>query len=154
MVARMVQQRGGDVMAARDIFHDALIVYLEKQRAGTLYIRVSPTAYLTGIARLLWLRKQKAAQVQELHADLDLQDVLPGESDALWNTLPLEQYLQATGEKCLQLLEAFYYRQMSMPEIAQQMQYKTTHSATVQKYKCIEKLRNQVKAAVYEKCPA
>lgn len=36
----------------RDSFHDALLIYLEKERAGKRHLHASPKAYLLGTARI------------------------------------------------------------------------------------------------------
>ncbi len=56
-VASMVRNPGGDLETAKDLFHDALIIYYEKQTAGSLEINVSERSYITGIARNLWNRQ-------------------------------------------------------------------------------------------------
>ncbi|MBS1688246.1 MAG: sigma-70 family RNA polymerase sigma factor, partial [Bacteroidetes bacterium] len=57
IVAGLVKKMGGDLSTAKDIFHDALIIYLERSRLNTLHIRTSPQNYILGIARILWKRK-------------------------------------------------------------------------------------------------
>ncbi|RYE48368.1 MAG: sigma-70 family RNA polymerase sigma factor, partial [Sphingobacteriales bacterium] len=57
IVAKTVARLGGGLDEAKDIFHDALIIYLEKGREPGFKIKQSPVAYLTGIARILWIRK-------------------------------------------------------------------------------------------------
>ncbi|GAA0527747.1 RNA polymerase sigma factor [Chitinophaga japonensis] len=146
-VARTVQQLGGDQETAKDLFHDALIIYLEKQRNHTLDIRVSLKAYLTGIVKILWIRKCKQDSRQRPLDNMEDQLGIPEDfyTPAPERTTRLLRYLQAAGSKCLQLLQAFYYEQRSMQEIARQFHFKTARSATVQKYKCLEKVREQVK---------
>lgn len=153
-VAYMVQRQGGDLPAAKDLFHDALVIYLEKRNNPALHIRVSEKAYLMGIVRILWLRKRRAGSRElftgELNEEWLAEDAAVAVDQEKENRSLLQQ-LQLAGEKCLQLLEAFYYRQWSMQKIAKELQYKTPHSATVQKYKCLEKLREQFKStALYE----
>jgi RNA polymerase sigma factor (sigma-70 family) len=156
MVCKAVARLGGDLDAAKDIFHDALIVYLEKDRDPAFQIKISAAAYVTGIARILWIRKFKNESRTIGLDDLDLQlelghQVLPAE-DTL--QAKLLSHLISTGKKCLELLQAFYYEQRSMQEIAEQFHYKTRHSATVQKHKCIEKMRSEIKKSDYEKAVA
>ncbi|MCW3465848.1 RNA polymerase sigma factor [Chitinophaga nivalis] len=149
-VARMVHQLGGDAATAKDLFHDALIIYLEKHRQHTLQIRLSAKAYLIGITRLLWYKQFRS---DCRHTDLGpLEERLtvpedfytaPAAAEA-----PLLRYLKSAGEKCRQLLQAFYYDQLSIPEIATRFGYRSRHSATVQKYKCLEKVREQVKNTI------
>lgn len=151
-VAKVVHQLGGDSDTAKDLFHDALIIYLEKYNNNTLDIQVSAKAYLVGITRILWLRKFRNDCRQRPLDDLaghdipaDLYAPEPDRSGSLM------RYLKTAGQKCLQLLQAFYYEQRSMEEIARAFNYRTAHSATVQKYKCLEKVREAVKQSdIYE----
>ena len=57
--ARMIQRMGGDLEQAKDAFHDALLIYLEKEKAGKLNIQSSPKAYVTGTAKICWLRSHR-----------------------------------------------------------------------------------------------
>jgi len=43
------------------------------------------------------------------------------------------------------LLRAFYYDKLSMSKIANRFGFSSERSATVQKYKCLEKVRDLVK---------
>jgi hypothetical protein len=45
----------------------------------------------------------------------------------------------------MELLHAFYYNRQSMDEITDRFGYSSAHSATVQKFKCLEKMRDTVK---------
>jgi len=148
-VAATVHRLGGNLDTARDLFHDALVIYLEKRRNNTLDIRVSVKAYLTGIVKILWVRKFKQDSRQRPLDNMEEQLGIPEDfyAPAPERATRLLHYLQAAGRKCLQLLQAFYYEQRSMQEIARQFHFRTARSATVQKYKCLEKVREQVKNA-------
>ncbi len=151
-VARVVQQLGGDLETAKDLFHDALIIYLEKQQQHQLSIRTSVQAYLVGITKILWFRQFRNDSRQRPLDDVADDISIPEDfySPPPEKSRTLLQQLQVAGKKCMQLLQAFYYRQLSMQEIAATFNYKSTHSATVQKYKCLEKVREQIKQASYE----
>ena len=155
--ARVVHQLGGGLDTAKDLFHDALVIYLEKRNSNTLDIQVSVKAYLVGITRILWMRKfkndcrQKPLDMTDDHPDIPA-DLYTQEEE---KARSLRQHLQAAGKKCLQLLQAFYYEQQSMEEIARAFSYSTAHSATVQKYKCLEKVRETIKRSdIYEEVTA
>lgn len=156
-VARIVAQLGGDLDSAKDIFHDALIIYMEKQRQHLLTIKVTPEAYLTGIARILWIRKFKNDSRNVSLSGSEEEFSVPEDFYLTEKAIShdLLAYMESTGKKCLELLQAFYYEQRSMQEIADKFNYKTRHSATVQKHKCLERIREQIKAAnIYEKSVA
>lgn len=155
--AAVVRRLGGDLGAARDLFHDALIIYLEKKNSSRLPAHAPATAYLVGITRILWYRKFRTVQSS---IPLDrVEDGLSIPAD-FYTTAheperSLQEYLLLTGKKCMQLLQAFYYEKLSMNEIARQFHFGSSRSATVQKHKCLEKLREQVKQAeCHEKQPA
>src|ERR1700748_925274 len=57
VVAKYISRRGGSFDEAKDVFHDALVVYYEKTVQGELDAGINETAYLVGIAKHLWLRK-------------------------------------------------------------------------------------------------
>jgi DNA-directed RNA polymerase specialized sigma24 family protein len=133
-VARVIKQLGGDLEMAKDLFHDAMIIYMEKAAPE---IRVSAKAYLIGIVKILWMKQQKL-KVREQAFVLDDFHV-PEEQQ------PLLEYLRTAGEKCMQLLQAFYYEQMDLQEMADTFHYSNVRSVTVQKHKCLQKVRATVK---------
>lgn len=147
-VARMVKALGGEYEDARDIFQDALVILYEKAVEGRLDIRSSPSAYLLGIAKHLWLRQQRQnghlLTFSELEKEIDIPEDIIRQPEK--THLRLYRFLAAAGRRCMDILQAFYYQQMPLPEIAEEFGFANTRSATVQKHKCLEKVREQVKA--------
>lgn len=148
-VASMIHALGGNLEVARDLFHDAVIIFLEKERGGQLEIKTSAIAYIKGITRVLWFHHFRQSR-QYLSLDDTIHDIAIPEDfyNPQKEHISLLQHLKQAGHKCLQLLKAFYYEQLSMQEIASQFNYSTIRSATVQKYKCLEKVREQVKNSI------
>jgi len=154
-VARLLHHLGADLVTARDLFHDAMIIYLEKRRDGLLPAHASPRQYLAGIARILWFKQCKQDRLQ---TDIGLvEDSLTADeaTNPERTSHLLRKYLKTAGDTCLRLLQAFYYDQLSMPAIAEKFHYRSARSATVQKYKCLEKLREKIKhSEIYEEAIA
>ena len=142
--ARMIRKMGGTLEQAKDSFHDALLIYLEKEKAGALHLHASPKAYLLGTARICWLRSRKSnLPLPEGFEPADLQDP---ETEEIERTLL--KSLQKSGKRCLELLKAFYYDHRSMQDIAERFGLNGRRSATVQKYKCLEKVREEIKTSL------
>ena len=144
-VALFVRKMNGSFEDAKDIFHDALVIFYEKQQEETFVLRTSPEAYLMGIAKHLWARKFRL-NVKELATDFgetEISIALPDEPDVSTNRLL--DFLETAGEKCMQLLRTFYYEKQSIKNIVRLFGYRNEHSATVQKFKCLEKLRETVR---------
>src|SRR5688500_9999728 len=58
-VATLVAHRGGSFQDAKDVFHDALVIFYEKVVSKELEVNTSNEFYIVGIAKHLWLRKFK-----------------------------------------------------------------------------------------------
>lgn len=134
-VAKVIHAMGGNLEEAKDVFHDAFIIFLEKKTGVN-----SPKAYITGTAKILWLHnKQRTTELPQEIEDYVEDNYMEEEEKQITH------YLQMAGEKCMQLLKAFYYDNNSMQKIAARFGFSTTRSATVQKYKCLEKIRTAIK---------
>jgi len=148
LIARYVSKMGGSLEEAKDVFHDALVAYYEKTRTGPLALQYSDKSYLFGIAKHLWhkryhtLANTGTSSQYFPEAETFLQDDM--ESDAP-STSRLLQLLHTAGHKCMQLLKAFYYDKHTMKTLAGKFGFSSEHSATVQKFKCLEKVKNTVK---------
>jgi RNA polymerase sigma factor (sigma-70 family) len=137
-VAAMVRRYGGDLDTAKDLLHDALLIFLEKE---TPDVRVSPEAYIMGIARNLWRREARRAPNAALPEEMPAEEERREQPQSIW------PYLRSAGKKCMQLLTAYYEGGQTMEEIADTFEYSSAHSATVQKYKCLERVREQLKTS-------
>ncbi|MGN6181532.1 MAG: RNA polymerase sigma factor [Mucilaginibacter sp.] len=147
-VAKYISRRGGSFEEARDIFHDALVIFYERSVQDDIDKGINEAAYLVGIAKNLWLKSfRNKADVTGLD-DIDI----PVENHEDPSANRLLHFLEKAGNKCMQLLTSFYYHQQPLQEIAQKFGFSGTRSATVQKYKCLEKVRETVKqkALTYE----
>lgn len=146
VVARLVRSMGGTYEQASDVFQDALVAFYEKLAADSLSISTSPEQYVAGIAKHLCLRRCRDAQnsvslSQAQSAFRIIEEKTP--SPLLKKIMRL---LESSGQRCLDLLQAFYFDQLSMRELSARFGFKSERSATVQKFKCVEKLRNEVKS--------
>jgi DNA-directed RNA polymerase specialized sigma24 family protein len=138
-VAAMVRRYGGDLDTAKDLFHDALLIFLEKVDLGI--VQVSDEAYVMGIARNLWRREARKAPRAALPDDVQAAEERTEPTQSIWS------FLRGAGKKCMQLLTAYYAGGQTMAEIADTFDYSSAHSATVQKYKCLERVREQLKSS-------
>ncbi len=144
-VAKFVSRRGGSFEDARDIFHDAMVIYLEKRESIQDKINLSAEAYLVGIAKHLWIRKYPNVNKEVSLEDTEKVISIPENFYPSVNEKRLLKILISAGKKCMDLLHAVYYRTTNLKTLAGQLGYSGEHSLSVQKYKCIEKIRNTVK---------
>lgn len=151
MVAKFVAKRGGSFDDAKDVFHDALVILYEKQAEGGLTDEIAVERYLVGIAKHVWLRKFREDHMKTGLDHMEMYVSLPEDYFEPSNNRLLK-LLEITGRKCMELLQAFYYDKLAIGEISNVFGFSSPHSASVQKYKCIEKMREmvQTKSLGYE----
>jgi DNA-directed RNA polymerase specialized sigma24 family protein len=143
-VARFVANRGGTFEDAKDIFHDALVILYEKAVASEQAVALSEEHYVVGIAKHLWIRKfnedARKVGIEGIEKMITIpEDYYDTSSNRLVSLLEL------TGRKCMQLLRAFYYENLSLFQIKTEFGFSSAHSASAQKFKCIEKVRNIIR---------
>ncbi len=141
VVARYIARMGGSLDEAQDVFQDALVIYYEKVQSAPANIRGSEKAYLLGIAKNLWNQHYNANSKNQPLGDADF----AAEADEQPLTNKLMHYLETAGQKCMQLLKAYYYDHLPVSDVATQFGYSGLRSATVAKYKCLEKVRDTIK---------
>lgn len=140
-VARYIAKQGGTLDDAKDIYHDALILYYEKRNTPGFVLQTNEESYITGIVKNRWARQ---IQKDRRNTRFDTEDVSDKATDSI-NEERLYALVVAAGKKCLDLLSAFYGGQISLKEVASNFGFRSEHSAAVQKYKCLEKIREKVK---------
>lgn len=144
-VAKYVSKMGGDFDEAKDIFQDALVIYYEKVATASTTFHTNEQAYLLGISKHLWAKKFKDnVHYVSLDNDLNKYDFIVND-DVEPSSAKLMHYLETAGQKCMEILRAFYYDNLPVNTIAGLFGYNGVRSATVQKYKCLEKVRETIK---------
>jgi len=140
VVCKYISKRGGNMEQAKDVFQEALLLYYEKVVVGRTEIASNETAYLVGISKHLWFQlctKEKGT------CELGHHDLAAIEDEKLSDN-KLLALLETSGKKCMDMLKAFYYDKLNMVQVAENFGYNSERSATVQKYKCLENIRNTV----------
>lgn len=147
LVHRHVCQHGGSAQDAQDVFQDALVVLYEQAVAGTLVLTASASTYLVGIGRNLWRHEQRRrARLPQNALPDDPSQLAADTAPEAESHFAVLEYVEQLGEKCKRVLLAFYYFQQPLTQIAAANGYRTVRSATVQKFKCLERLREAVRA--------
>lgn len=145
-VAAFVSKKGGTLESAKDVFQDALIIYYEQVVTVGIKIKISEKAYLMGIAKHLWYGQLREGFLMERNSleGLDSQWKANLKEPEL-SEHKLMSFLETAGQQCMDMLKAFYYDKLTLSKISERFGFSGTRSATVQKFKCLEKVREEVK---------
>ncbi|MFD2719249.1 RNA polymerase sigma factor [Hymenobacter monticola] len=151
LVRRHVSARGGTAEDAQDVFHDALVILYEQAVGGTLTLTATAGTYLLGISRNLWRHelRRRARLPHEALPDDPGQLAAEAATETEATGFAVLDYVEQLGARCKNMLLAFYYFQQPLTQIAEANGYRSVRSATVQKFKCLERLRNSVRRAFH-----
>ena len=154
-VKKGVLSNGGTEDDAREVFHDSLVLLIEKIEKPDFELTSKLSTFLYGINHFSWmnkLRKQQkspetrwndAIQVRAEEVDYD------EEKDELLKSLA--KVLDTVSEKCKKIITLFYYQKKKMTEIADELEFSSVNSAKTQKYKCMERAVKLGRELVKEK---
>lgn len=142
-----VKSQGGSIEQSKDIFQDALLVFYKKIKEENFQFNGSLKTYLVNTAKYMWWKENKQHPKSEF-VDVDFHQDDGADIEALFDKeskiTAAEKVIESLGDKCKQILEAFYYKSHSMKDIAKNFGYSSEKSAKNQKYKCLERARKQL----------
>ena len=141
-IRHFIKTHGGNDDDARDTFQDALLIFYRNVQKKDFVLTASVNTYLFSVCRFMWkdaLKKKNrevSFTIQDAPAE-EIRSYQEEEQQMRW----LDKILASLGNKCTDILKMFYYKKMSMEEIAKALDYRNVDTAKTQKYKCLERAR-------------
>lgn len=150
--ANMITNNSGSIEDARDIFQEALIVFIKNLQTPDFILTAQPKTYLYAVCRNLWLNQLKKLKKTKKNISIDDSNNFVNiiQTDQIEEKKELEvkyelitEILSQLNEDCKELLFSFYYKKMPLKEIALQMNY-TSGFVKVKKKRCMDTLKKKV----------
>ncbi|WP_018342669.1 RNA polymerase sigma factor [Cytophaga aurantiaca] len=143
-ISRFIKNHGGSEDDARDTFQEALIIFCRKAAQADFKLTAKISTYIFSVCKFLWkdkLQKEnRYVHSYDFEREADISDVTEAyEQEQKYQFL--DKVLLTIGDRCKEILEAYYVHKWSMLVIAEKMGYGSEASAKNQKYKCLEKAR-------------
>ena len=135
-----------------EVYQDAFMVLCNKIYENKLHeknLTSSLKTYLHGVGKKLVYninRKKSLKGVDSLDGLSDLPDEEPGLGEENENIIRM--VVHNMGEPCHSILLKQYWENKSTDEIATEMNYRNAGVARTQKYKCIQKLKSEIKEQI------
>lgn len=145
VAAKWIAGKGGTLEEAKDIFQETLIDLYEKNGWSELSEIQNEKAFLFAVLKNKWYKYFSHKQLKVSLEDFDSGVFI--EEDTAGQVLEsrLLTYLSKAGEKCMQLLSAYYFHKSSLGNIAEKFGFSGVRSATVQKHKCLQKVQLSIR---------
>lgn len=141
---KWVTSNSGTDADAEDVLQDAMIVFYQLINKPTFMLTSKPETLLFSIGKKIWynqLRKNKQIPLDSLNEEWVFTDEDSAQYEREHQFTQMEKSLVLLGKKCADLLEYFYFKKMSMQEIAKVLDFRNEKVAKAMKYKCLEKAR-------------
>ncbi|MBK7426305.1 MAG: sigma-70 family RNA polymerase sigma factor [Saprospiraceae bacterium] len=147
-VEKVLLSPGNDPELLKDMFQDAIIALWQNIKSGKYQVRENAkmSTYLIRMVQYRLYEKVKSGKVKyevPLTKDIDAPwDSNPEEqSNQLERIEKLQSVFNQLGDKCKNLLGAFYFEKKSMADIAAMTGLQPA-SVKNEKYRCMEKLKS------------
>ncbi|MEM6317968.1 MAG: sigma-70 family RNA polymerase sigma factor [Bacteroidota bacterium] len=154
--ASLILSNNGNRADVSDYLQEGVMVFIEQLRRPNFELNCAPVTYVYSVVRNLWLKrlnKQKKGGLSLImdNPDYDYvvvqEDEIEEKKELETKHLLVAQVLkEKMKEDCRKVIVAFYYKKMSMQEIAAEMDY-TAKFAKVKKNRCLDKFRQLVREA-------
>ena len=155
---RFMNSKYDDEHTVRDIYQDAVIVFIENVRQKNLKLEnTSIQTYLNSICnnqiKVRFGNKGKTVLVDDdsenqNNYNENINDWFNEENDIKNERIKIIQeeliIMKEKGQQCFELLKKFFFEKKTMEKIADQMNYTNAANAKAQKWKCQERLKKQV----------
>lgn len=137
-----------------DVYQEAFLALRKRAIQGKLdTVKSSMKTYLFGICKF---KIYDVLKKRKLHVPFRNDLIIAGEENPeieLDNEQPLtdrqillRKFLKELGEKCRQVLTLYYYRGLSIKEIAEQAGYNNANVVKAQKSRCLKTLKQLIKS--------
>lgn len=149
VVKTHVLKNSGNEEEAHDLFQDGMMIFYHNVINDKFKHTSSINTYLFAICKNLWFQRLRKKKVTLEHTDmsdleqLDLEDhVLDEHNDEMLDRII--EMINEMGDPCKSVLSMYYFRKMSMKNIAIAMKYSNERVAKVRKFKCLKRLKEQL----------
>jgi RNA polymerase sigma factor (sigma-70 family) len=144
---------GCEAEDARDLFQDTILAFYNNVKSGQLTeLKSEMKTYLFAIGKFKIINFQKKHQRSVTFSEFGLsngyepfENQMKDKEEQDFIKATVRKYLNEQCEDCKKVLELYYFKELDMKSIAEEMGYKNADVAKKKKYECFKKLAVMVK---------
>ena len=144
MMTSLIIKNSGTEEEAKDIFQDALIVFWQKVISNQLVLTSKISTYLYSVCLNLW--RKELDRKSRLTNESQENEVAYFDDDSKERNTIIQECIDALGDTCKKILMYYYFDDMSMQDIANNLGFASIDTAKTKKYKCKKRLDSLIKA--------
>jgi len=143
LIQRMVSKKGGTKEDGEDVFQNTLIILVKKLSNADFILTSKLSTFLYSIAVYAWYKMCTKMKDGSLEDILDLKTV-EDEYFKSENTDMLKKCVSVLSNHERKLVDEFYFKQKSIPELTEELGYNNDNTTKNMKYKAVRKLEKAV----------
>jgi RNA polymerase sigma factor (sigma-70 family) len=139
LVKKYISANSGTSDDAKDIFQDALVILYKNVQTESFTLSAPLKTYLLAVTKNLWLQElRRRNKMPVSNEQIDIPEAVPAEEKD-FNLATAAFYL--LGERCRHLLILFYFKKKTYRELASFLGFGDERTAKNQKYRCLQKAK-------------
>jgi len=152
LTSAYIKQNSGTEEDAEDIFQELVLVFIDILKKDKFRGESSVSTFLYALTRNIWLnelnRRGRSKIRDEIFekgkdkTDLDVSHLIADRE----TKMQLMKVVEKLGETCKKILLAFYFENLAIREILQNLNYENEQVVRNKKYKCLKKLQEMMMA--------
>ena len=152
LTAAYIKQNSGTEEDAEDIFQELVLVFIDILKKDKFRGESSVSTFLYSLTRNIWLnelnKRGKSKRRDEIFekgkdiADMDVSHLIADRE----TKMQLMKVVDKLGETCKKILLAFYFENLAIREILQNLNYENEQVVRNKKYKCLKQLEQMMMA--------
>lgn len=144
IISHYIKQNNGNKEDAQDVFQEAIITLIHKVKEPNFILTSTLSTYLFAISKNIWLkhlRDNKFISTEQFENELHDIESSSDESETLNHQNKMLNWLELITKHCQQILKAIFFYNQPIEKLMVKMGWKNKHTASNQKYKCIQQLK-------------
>lgn len=140
----LVKKRGGLKEDAEEVLNEALFVAHRYAKEAKFKPNTNIEGFIYKVAgNLYYTQNKNKIPLEALPTQLDrfIKNEIETSTISEEQKIKLNKVMKLLGDECRAVLEAFYYRKMSMEQIREKFNLGSIQAAKNKKYRCMEKLK-------------
>lgn len=150
-ISWVVSKHGSDKERAKDIYQYAILSFYENVLEGVIenVTESGIKTYLYSIGKNKLLAEVRRDAKLSFQDEMEEETIVEGLEEPILDkedqVKRLNKIISDLGSPCAEILELFYFNNLSAQEIADHLGYKNSNTVKNLKYKCLQKIKAQLK---------